>query len=59
MYVIYVVLTIMAAFANGYAASLSFVGAESVKVVADKVQAPRRWMIPARIPAASITCRPG
>lgn len=38
--------TILAAIANGYAACLHFVGAESVKVVADRVQASRRWMVP-------------
>ena len=31
---------------NGYAACLNFVGAESVKVVADRVQVARRWMVP-------------
>src|SRR5215470_11678664 len=46
MHVTYVVITVLVALANGYAASLNFVGAESVKVVADKVQVSRRWMIP-------------
>jgi DoxX-like family len=46
MHVTYVLITILAALANGYAASLNFVGAESVKVVADKVQVSQRWMIP-------------
>ena len=46
MYVAYLVITILAAIANGYAASLNFVGAESVKVVADRVQVSRRWMVP-------------
>ncbi|MGB0098054.1 MAG: DoxX family protein [Solirubrobacteraceae bacterium] len=46
MHVIYLVTTILAALANGYAASLNFVGAESVKVVADRVQVPRGWMVP-------------
>ena len=46
MHAIYIVITILAALANGYAASLNFVGAESVKVVADKVQVSQRWMIP-------------
>jgi hypothetical protein len=46
MRVIYLVITILAALANGYAALLNFVGAESVKVVADRVQVSRRWMIP-------------
>ena len=53
MHVIYVVITILAALANGYAATLNFVGAESVKVVADKVQVSRRWMIPFGILLAS------
>jgi SNF family Na+-dependent transporter len=43
---IYLVTTLLAALANGYAASLNFVGAESVKVVADRVQVSRGWMIP-------------
>ena len=46
MYVTYVVATILAVVANGYAASLNFVGADSVKVVADRVQVCRRWMVP-------------
>lgn len=46
MYVTYLVTTILAAVANGYAASLDFVGAESVKVVADRVRVSRRWMVP-------------
>ena len=46
MHVTYLVTTILAALANGYAASLNFVGAESVKVVADRVQVSRRWMVP-------------
>ena len=46
MYVIYLVITILAAVANGYAACLDFVGAESVKVVADRVRVSRRWMVP-------------
>jgi hypothetical protein len=53
MHVTYVVITILAALANGYAAFLNFVGAESVKVVADKVQVSRRWMIPFGILLAS------
>jgi hypothetical protein len=32
MYALYVVVTILVALANGYAASLDFVGAESVKL---------------------------
>jgi hypothetical protein len=46
MYITYLVITVLAALANGYAASLNFVGAESVKVVADRVQVSRKWMIP-------------
>jgi hypothetical protein len=46
MHVTYLVTTILAALANGYAASLNFVGAESVKVVADRVQVSRGWMVP-------------
>jgi hypothetical protein len=53
MQVTYVVITIVAALANGYAAFLSFVGAESVKGVADKVRVSRRWMIPFGILLAS------
>jgi len=46
MYVIYLVVTILAALANGYAASLNFVGAEAVKVVADRLHMSRKWMLP-------------
>jgi SNF family Na+-dependent transporter len=46
MYVTYLVATILAAAANAYAASLNFAGAESVKVVADRVQVSQRWMVP-------------
>jgi hypothetical protein len=46
MHVAYVVTTILAALANGYAAALNFLGAESVKVVADRVHVARRWMLP-------------
>jgi hypothetical protein len=46
MHVIYVVTTVLAALANGSAASLNFVGAESVKLVADRVDVSRRWMVP-------------
>jgi hypothetical protein len=53
MHVIYVVVTILAALANGYAAVLNFVGAESVKVVADKVRVSQEWMIPFGILLAS------
>ena len=46
MHTIYVLITILAALAYSYAACLNFVGAESVKVVADKVQVSQNWMIP-------------
>jgi hypothetical protein len=53
VHVTYVVITILAVLANGSAATLNFVGAKSVKVVADKVQVSRRWMIPFGILLAS------
>jgi len=46
MYIVYLVATVAAALANGYAAYLNFVGAESVKTVADKLQISQKWMIP-------------
>jgi hypothetical protein len=53
MHVTYIVITVVAALANGYAASLNFAGAESVKVVADKVQVSQRWMVPLGLLLAS------
>jgi hypothetical protein len=53
MYATYLVITIMAAAANGYAASLNFVGAESVKVVADRVRVSTKLMVPCGILLAS------
>jgi hypothetical protein len=53
MHVTYVIITILAALANGYAAVLNLVGAESVKVVADKVRVSQEWMIPFGILLAS------
>lgn len=46
MHVSYVVTTVLAALATGYAACLNFVGAESVKAVADRVHVSRGWMVP-------------
>jgi DoxX-like family len=46
MHTTYVVITILTAAANSYAACLDFAGAESVKVVADRVQVSQKWMIP-------------
>lgn len=53
MNIAYIVITILAALANGYAASLNFMGAESVKVVADRVHVSRRCMIPFGVLLAS------
>ena len=53
MEITYIVITIVAALAYGYAASLNFVGAESVKVVANKVQVSTKWMVPFGILLAS------
>jgi hypothetical protein len=46
MHVTYLVITILAAVANAYADCLNFVGAESVKVVADRVRVSQGWMVP-------------
>ena len=46
MQVTYLVLTISAALANGYAAALNFVGAESVKAIADRLRVSRTWIAP-------------
>jgi hypothetical protein len=53
MHIAYVVVTIVVALANGYAAALNFVGADSVKVVADEVRVSQKWMIPFGILLAS------
>lgn len=53
MHVTYIAATILAALTNGYAACLNFVGAESVKVVADRVHVSRRWMVPLGVVLAS------
>jgi hypothetical protein len=46
MQIAYVAVTIVVAFANGYAAVLNFARAESVKVVAREVRVSQKWMIP-------------
>jgi DoxX-like family len=46
MYITYLAITILAALANAYAASLDFVRAESVKLVAERVHVAQRWMVP-------------
>lgn len=53
MHVTYLIVTTLAALMNGYAAVLNFVGAESVKVVADRLQISRRWMLPFGVLLAS------
>lgn len=53
MYIVYVVITILAALMNGYAAGMNFVGAQSVKVVADQVQVSQKWMVPFGVLLAS------
>jgi hypothetical protein len=46
MHIAYLIITILVALANTYAASLNFLGAESVRVVADHVHVSQSWMIP-------------
>ena len=46
MSIFYITVTILTACMNMYAASLDFVGAESVKAVADRVRVSQRWMVP-------------
>jgi hypothetical protein len=53
MHIAYIAVTIAVALANCYAAALSLVGAESVRVVADKVRVPQKWMIPLGVLLAS------
>jgi hypothetical protein len=53
MHVAYVVTTLLAASAVGYAAMLNFVGAELVKIAADRVHVSEKWMIPFGILLAS------
>jgi DoxX-like protein len=53
MHIIYIVITLLAAAANTYAAWLNFVGAESVKGVADRLHLSHTWMIPLGILLAS------
>lgn len=53
MDIFYVVIIVLAAVAYGYAATLNFVGAESVKLVASRVRVSEKWMIPLGILLAS------
>ncbi len=46
MHTSYLVVTSLAALATSYAACLNLIGAESVKVVADRVHVSRKWMLP-------------
>ncbi len=46
MHIVYLAVTILAAAAYSYAACLNFVGADSVKVVADAVEVSQKWMVP-------------
>jgi hypothetical protein len=46
MHASYLACTILAALANGYAARLSFVRAESVRLVADRIRVSEAWMLP-------------
>jgi hypothetical protein len=46
MHVAYLAVTLAAALAVAYAAALDFVGAQSVKLVADRVGVSHRWMLP-------------
>jgi len=46
MHLVYILITLLAVGANSYAAFLNFVGSESVKAVADRLQVSRTWMIP-------------
>ncbi len=46
MRIAYLVLTLLAALANGYAAWLNFAGAGSVKALADRLDVPRKYMLP-------------
>ncbi|HTU37824.1 MAG TPA: DoxX family protein [Acidimicrobiales bacterium] len=46
MHIAYVVVTSLAVLTNGYAATMNFIGADFVKVVADKVQIAQEWMVP-------------
>jgi hypothetical protein len=46
MHIAYLAVTLAAALAVAYAAALDFVGAQSVKLVADRVGVSHRWMLP-------------
>lgn len=46
MHITYLIVTACAALMNGFAATLNFVGAESVQAVADRLQISQRYMLP-------------
>jgi hypothetical protein len=46
MHSAYIAVTILAAVANGYAAFMNFVGAQSVRAVAARVHVSQQWMVP-------------
>lgn len=46
MHLVYLLITLLAAAANGYAACLNFVRAASVRSVADRLHVSHAWMIP-------------
>ena len=46
MHIAYLAVTSLAALMSGYAATMNFIGAEFVKVVADRVQVSQKWMVP-------------
>ena len=46
MHIAYLIITIVAAVAYGYAAFLNLVGAERVRAVADEVRVSQKWMLP-------------
>jgi hypothetical protein len=46
MHTFYVVVTILAVLANGYAATVNLIGAKSVKLIADEIRVSQKWMIP-------------
>jgi len=53
MRITYLVVTTLAALMSGYAAALNFVGAESVKAVANRLRISERWMLPFGVLLAS------
>jgi hypothetical protein len=46
MHIAFLAVTSLTALMNGFAATMNFMGAGFVKVVADRVQVSQRWMVP-------------